>query len=66
MDALPTGVMLSPLQTTYTTLLSLLTRLIGQVTNTTLSPIRKVFSTMTSLPLWNKVDVNAMHSLPSE
>ena len=58
--------MLSPLQPTYTALLSLLSRLIGQITNTTLAPIRKVFSTMTSLPLWNKVDVNAMHSLPSE
>ena len=66
MDALPAGVMLAPLQTTYTTVLSLITRLIGQVTNNTLSPIRKVFSTMASLPLWNKVDMNVMHSLPSE
>lgn len=58
--------MLTPLQSNYTTLLSLLTRLIGQVLSSTVTPMQKVFTTMSTLPQWNRVDLNAVHSLPSE
>ena len=66
MDTLPSGVMVAPLQSNYTSLVTLLSRVIGQVTSSTLIPIDKIFKQMVSLPVWGRIDLNALHSLPSE
>lgn len=65
-DTLPSGVMVAPLQSNYTSLVTLLSRVIGQVTSSTLIPIDKIFKQMVSLPVWGRIDLNALHSLPSE
>lgn len=58
--------MVAPLQSNYTSLITLLSRVIGQVTSSTLIPIDKIFKQMIPLPVWGRVDLNALHSLPSE
>ena len=58
--------MLPPLQAEYTRLTALMTRVLTQVAEVTMTPVGKVFRQLAALPVWSRVDVNAVHSLPSE
>lgn len=58
--------MLPPLQTQHVRLTALMTRALTQVAESTLAPVEKVFRQLATLPAWSRVDVGAVHSLPSE
>lgn len=58
--------MLPPLQTQHARLTALMTRALTQVAESTLAPVGRVFRQLAALPAWGRVDVGAVHSLPSE
>ena len=58
--------MLPPLQTQHVRLTALMTRALPQVAESTLAPVEKVFRQLATLSAWSRVDVGAVHSLPSE
>lgn len=54
------------LQTQHVRLTALMTRALTQVAESTLAPVEKVFRQLATLSAWSRVDVGAVHSLPSE
>ena len=58
--------MLPPLQTQHVRLTALMTRALTQVAESMLAPVEKVFRQLATLSAWIRVDVGAVHSLPSE
>lgn len=58
--------MLPPLQTQHVRLTALMTRALTQVAESTLAPVEKVFRQLATLSAWSRVDVGAVHSLPSD
>lgn len=58
--------MLPPLQTQHVRLTALMMRALTQVAESTLAPVEKVFRQLATLSAWSRVDVGAVHSLPSE
>ena len=58
--------MLPPLQTQHVRLTALMTRALTQVAESTLATVENVFRQLATFSAWSRVDVGAVHSLPSE
>ena len=58
--------MLPPLQAVYTRLTALAARVLAQVADGTMTPVATIFRQLATANVWSRVDVNAIHSLPSE
>jgi hypothetical protein len=57
--------MISPLQANYAAMLTLVSRMIDQLSGVTLAPVDDILGKMSSLPQWGRMD-DSLHSLPSE